>query len=97
MKRFVTFDTINGDINLYETEIEAQTELKAALKYYQELAVTDGWPEEIEDALGYGEIKLTSRITRKEQTEKLDDNNNPDEVWFVNLLEPRAIPKVKNE
>lgn len=56
--KWFAYDRVNGDYEIFETEAEAIEAAEKFLKYYREEATQDGWPEDLEGNVGYGEIKV---------------------------------------
>ena len=88
--RYIAFDMIENEIELFKTETDAKKRAEDNLEYYQETAPDDGWPEDIEGAVGYAEIKESSTITK---TIKKGDSDAPDnwpwdwdEISYVKLV-----------
>ncbi len=56
MKNYFSFDSINGDYDFHETEEQAKKEAEKALDFYRGEASCDGWPDGIEESIGYGKL-----------------------------------------
>ena len=89
--KYIAFDLIENEIELFKTETDAKKRAEDNLDYYQENAPDDGWPEAIEGAVGYAEIKEASTITKtikKGDPEAPDDWSwDFDEICYVGLKE----------
>ncbi len=91
MGKWLAFDRLEGEYEFTDTEEEAKAEAKGMLKYYTDEASDEGWPEDIEGAIGYAEIKV---ITKSTLIEKKSDyagedwpwNPDHDEIWEVKLV-----------
>lgn len=76
MKKYFSYDRLDGELNLHETLEEAKTETEKALDYYRDNVKCDGWPLDLAGSVGYGEIKgiVTEKIIA-------DRNDFTDEEW----------------
>lgn len=57
MKRYFSWDFDGDGFQFWETAEEAKADAEAALQLYRDDASTDGWPEDIETLVLWGEIK----------------------------------------
>ena len=59
MKWFV-YDKINNEFEVVESGDQAREEAEQFLKYYRDNACSDGWPEDMRHAVGYGPVIVSS-------------------------------------
>ena len=74
--RWFSFDRPLSEFALHATEEEARASAEAALAYYRDCAVDEGWPEG-DTCVGYG--RITALPVRVEvQTREEWENEHPD-------------------
>ena len=86
---YIVFDVIESEYVFVDTEDQAKEKAGEFLKYYQEQAQDDGWPEDIVSSVGYAKVIADSQITKTET--KADHGDEPwpylhDELWYVDIV-----------
>ena len=71
---YFSFDRFEGEYDFHETEKEAKESAENYLQTWRDEATDDGWPEDMENYIGYGKLfgisKETYRHDKKDFTEE---------------------------
>ena len=71
-----SFDQYNGEHLLHDTEAAAKKEAHDALASYRDSSVQDGWPEILEEQIGWGRVMEVVK-----ETKRVEKGAMTDEEW----------------
>ena len=84
---WLSFDTVNCNFCLHDTEDEAKKEAELILESYRDDAYADGWPESLNGAVGYGHVVQSAAENVIAHKEDFTDEEWEDEGYSASFDE----------